>query len=215
MEGIIYKVQPYQESSKLVYVMTPRGKRTLHAKGAQKMTSSLRILTQYLTHISFEDSLKMMFTLKDAKCINAFDNIKASIEDFKASAFVLELFDKLIIDEQPYPRLYDALIHFLNHKSYEQNALRVVFIFLDELGYDISLKPDGRKVKGFSVPMGRLIYESDAIRSDISMDDLIMLLHIKKTTYDTIIEISKETTKRLKLFLKSFIEYHLHTTIKN
>ncbi|MGB0174881.1 MAG: DNA repair protein RecO, partial [Acholeplasmataceae bacterium] len=156
MEGIIYKVQPYQESSKLLYVMTPEGKRTLHAKGAQKITSPYRTLTQYLTHISFENSPKMMFTLKDATCINDFKDIKASIPDLKAAAFVLEMFDRLILDQEPHGALYQSLIKFLNHKSYEHNALRIAFHFLYDLGYDISLEPDGRRIKGFNIAQGRL-----------------------------------------------------------
>ncbi|MGA0351619.1 MAG: DNA repair protein RecO [Acholeplasmataceae bacterium] len=215
MEGIIYKVQPYQESSKLLYVMTPEGKRTLHAKGAQKITSPYRTLTQYLTHISFENSPKMMFTLKDVTCINDFKDIKASIPDLKAAAFVLEMFDRLILDQEPHGALYQSLIKFLNHKSYEHNALRIAFHFLYDLGYDISLEPDGRRIKGFNIAQGRLIYEDETMTSDVKMDDLIMLLHIKKTTYDTIIEIPKDAYSRLKSFMKSFIEYHLHTTIKN
>jgi DNA repair protein RecO (recombination protein O) len=195
--------------------VTPEGKRTLHAKGAQKMTSSYRTLTQYLTHVSFEASSKMMFTLKDATLLNDFSHIKASMTDFKAAAFVLELFDKLIIDQDPHTKLYQALIKCLSQPMLQLNALRIVFHFMYELGYDISLEPDGRIIKGFSIEQGRLIYEQEAITSDLKMDDLILLLHIKKTTYDTIIEIPKETYSRLKAFLKSYIAYHLHTQIKN
>ena len=36
MEGIIYKIQPYLESSRLLFVYTQQGKMTLLAKGAQK-----------------------------------------------------------------------------------------------------------------------------------------------------------------------------------
>lgn len=215
MEGIIFKVQPYQESSKLVYVITSEGKRTLIAKGAQKISSELRTMTQYLTHIRFEHSLKMMFTLKDAKLIDDFERIKTNMKHFKETAYVLELFDKLIIDQEPIPRLYKKLVDFLNHPSYELNALRISFQFLYELGYDISLEPDGRRVIGFNISQGRLIYDSESYSSDVTIDDLILLLHIKKTTYDTIIEIPHETYLRLKKFMIVYIEYHLNTHIKN
>ena len=54
IEGLIYKVMPYLESNRLLYTYTPLGKVTLHAKGAQKMTSQLRVASQYLTHIEVD-----------------------------------------------------------------------------------------------------------------------------------------------------------------
>lgn len=215
MEGIIYKVQPYQETSKLVFVITPEGKKTLIAKGAQKISSEYRVLTQYLTHIRFESSIKTMFTLKDAVLINHFDHIKTSMKHLKITAFVLELFDKLIIEEGPTPTLYQKLIDFLYKPPFEVNSIRIAFQFLYELGYDVSLDPDGRKINGFSIPQGRLIYDGDTYPSDVSMKDLITLLHIKKTTYDTIIEITEETYQKLKKFMMSYIEYHLNIRLKN
>jgi DNA repair protein RecO (recombination protein O) len=215
MEGIIYKVQPYQETSKLVYVITREGKRTLIARGAQKMSSEFRVLTQYLTHIQFESSTKTMFTLKDAVLINHFDHIKTSLNHLKITAFVLELFDKLIIEEGPIPTLYQKLIDYLYKPAFELNSMRITFQFLYELGYDVSLDPDGRKINGFNIAQGRLIYEEEAYISDVSMSDLITLLHIKKTTYDTIIEITEETYQKLKKFMISYIEYHLNIRLKN
>lgn len=215
MEGIIYKVQPYQETSKLVFVITPEGKKTLIARGAQKISSEYRTLTQYLTHIQFESSPKTMFTLKDAGIINHFDHIKTSINHLKVTAFVLELYDKLIIEEGPIPTLYKKLIDFLYKPAFELNSIRIAFLFLYELGYDVSLEPDGRKIKGFNITQGRLIYEHETFLSDVSMNDLITLLHIKKTTYDTIIEITEDTYQTLKKFMVSYIEYHLNIRIKN
>ena len=77
MEGIVYKVQSYLESSKLLFTYTPKGKITLIAKGAQKLNSNDRILGQYLNHISFEEMPgKEMYTLKSAKLIHDFAHIK-------------------------------------------------------------------------------------------------------------------------------------------
>ena len=43
MEGLIYKVQPYQEHARLLFVYTPKGKKTLLAQGSQKLNSENRI----------------------------------------------------------------------------------------------------------------------------------------------------------------------------
>ncbi len=57
MEGIIYKVMPYQEHAKLLFVYTKIGKITLIAQGVQKIKSDHRVLAQYLTLIEFEQVL--------------------------------------------------------------------------------------------------------------------------------------------------------------
>ncbi|HKL61406.1 MAG TPA: recombination protein O N-terminal domain-containing protein, partial [Acholeplasma sp.] len=63
-KGLIYKTQDYKESSKLLFIYTKKGKKTLVAKGAKRFNSDQRYLSQYLTLISFVDSDKTMFDLK-------------------------------------------------------------------------------------------------------------------------------------------------------
>lgn len=215
MEGIIYKVQPYQETSKLCYVFTPNGKKTLHAKGAQKLNSKDRTLTQYLTHITFEESNQSMFTLKDAKLVEDYGTMKASLEKMKEAAYILELIDKLILDQDPHKEVFDVLLQVLSKGLIEENVIRFSLFIMHYLGYDLQLDPDGRTVKGFHIPSGRLIYDEEPYQTDLSIELLIELLHLKKTTYDTIIHVSFEHLRKLKTFMKMYIEYHLHLVIKN
>ena len=62
--GLIYKTQPYQDNNKLLYVYSNRGKITLVSRGSQRLSSELRIVSQYLTLIEFYDNGKSMQPLE-------------------------------------------------------------------------------------------------------------------------------------------------------
>lgn len=215
MEGIIYKVLPYQESSKLLMTYTPKGKITLIAKGAQKIASNQRVMAQYFTWIDFEPSLKSMFTLKDATLIDAFDVIKKDLNLMKEAAFILELIDKCLIEQENDALIFTSLIHALTKGALLENILRFSLHLITILGYDMPLEADGRKIKGFSIPQARMIYQEEDTYCEIQVEDLVWLLKLKHTKYDIILDIPNLTYQRLKHYIKSFILYHMNITTTN
>ena len=58
MIGLIYKTQPYQETNRMLFVYTKKGKKTLIARGSQRLSSELRLISQYLNLIEFYDNGK-------------------------------------------------------------------------------------------------------------------------------------------------------------
>jgi len=82
MEGMIYKVQPYQEHGRLCFTYTEKGKVTLYAQGAQKVNHANRILAQFLTKISFKEGTKSFLPLQEAAIINDYQHLKL---DYKKS----------------------------------------------------------------------------------------------------------------------------------
>ena len=215
MEGIIYKVQPYLESSKLLYTYTPSGKVTLIARGAQKMTSDLRILSQYLTRIEFIYEKKAMFSLKGGQLIEAFDYIKKDIQLFKDVSYILELIDKAISENETHDVLFKHVIQALTNGNVKENMIRFTLHMLHYLGYDIPLDADGRHLKGFNIVHSKLIYESDNLTVDVNVKHLIWLLKLKHTSYETTLNISDNDLEVIKLSLKTFMSYHLNIQLLN
>jgi DNA repair protein RecO (recombination protein O) len=215
MEGIIYKVQPYLESSKLLFTYTPSGKVTLIAKGAQKMTSDLRVLSQYLTRIEFHFEQKAMYALKSAQLLDGFDSIKKDIKVFKDVSYVLELIDKAISENDTHEIIYKHLIHALTQGILKENLIRFSLHMLHYLGYDIPLEADGRVLKGLNITHSTLVYEGDSIPVDVDVTHLIYLLKLKHTTYDTKLHIPEDALNSLKQSLKTFMTYHLNIHIIN
>jgi DNA repair protein RecO (recombination protein O) len=216
IEGLIVKVMPYLESNRLLYTYTPLGKVTLHAKGAQKMTSQLRVASQYLTHIEADFIKKEgLIPVSQLKIVNDFQSIKNSYESMSEVALLLELIQQCIGEDAPHQSIFQDLMIILNSPYLKEVSLRFMIRILHVIGYDLNLTGDGQDVIGFHIPTASLIYFGDSKTSDISMEDLILLLQLKYTNYDTILKISDTQLKSIKSFLIDYIEYHVHIKIKN
>jgi DNA repair protein RecO (recombination protein O) len=216
IEGITYKVLPYLESNRLVYLYTSLGKVTLHARGAQKMTSDLRIASQYFNYIQADVDVKEgLVPVSKLSIMNDFQTIKASFDTMTHVAFILEVIDKCIDSNDPHTLIFQELLEVFQHKDIRQQICRFMIRLLKHIGYDIPLKADGREVTGFNIAQATLTYQEDSLLSDISMDILILLVQLKHTNYDTILKISNLQFRELKKFFIAYIEYHVHVKIKN
>ena len=214
MEGIVYKVQSYLESSKLLFTYTPKGKITLIAKGAQKLNSNDRILGQYLNHISFEEMPgKEMYTLKSAKLIHDFAHIKNDFEDTKKCASMLEIIDKAIKADENHELIFTMLTRGLSSKNLEYSQLSFALKVLDIIGYGINLEADGRKIKGLSLSEARLIYLNEDLSYDLSLEQTIHLLKLQKMPFEDLESLNLET-KSIHTFIKKYYEYHLNIQLK-
>jgi len=198
IEGLIVKVMPYLESNRLLYTYTPLGKVTLHAKGAQKMTSQLRVASQYLTHIEADFVKKEgLIPVSQLKIVNDFQSIKSNFDSMSEVALLLELIQQCIGEDAPHQSIFKDLMIVLNSLYLKELSLRFIIRILHVIGYDLNLTGDGQDVIGFHIPTASL------------------LLQLKYTNYDTIFTISDTQLKSIKSFLIDYIEYHVHIKIKN
>lgn len=215
MEGIIYKVQPYQEHGRLLFTYTPHGKITLLAQGAQKMNQGSRILAQFLTKISFTEGRKSFIPLQDGKIINDYHHIKDDFFQTKSAALILEIIDHLVVDNQNHGLIYQEVMMALDHDHLEVISLSFALKMLKELGYGLDLSPDGRPIKGVSIERGSLIYQDDNIPIDLEIKDAIVLLKLSVMPYDVLQHESFDDLSKIKDFILKYYSFHLQTTLKN
>ncbi|BCR35542.1 DNA repair protein RecO [Mariniplasma anaerobium] len=216
MEGLIYRVQPYQESSRLLFVFTPKGKITLLARGAQKLKEKSRVLSQFLTHISFkEQDRKTFYTLSEPKIINEYQALKTDYHKTKKAALILEIIDQLVIDHVNYKSIFDDMILALNENDINVSSLSFSLKILKPLGYELNLTADGRTIKGISIEKGGLVYQGEQESIDLNTKDALSLLKLYYLPYNEhgIYEI--DTLAKLEEFIKKYYQYHLHITLKN
>lgn len=216
MEGLIYKVQPYKESSRLVFIYTPKGKMTLIAKGAQKLNDKTRVITQYLTHISFKEKEgQTFFTLQDAKLLNEFSHIKNDYHKTKHAAVMLEIIDMLMLDHIDDEFVFQELIDGLKENDVRVSSLSFALKMLKPLGYDLNMTATGQKIKGVSVEKGGLVYENDSYSIDLNTKDAIFLLKLYVLPYNEhgIYEI--DILDKIETFIKKYYQYHIHVTLKH
>ena len=216
MEGLIYKVQAYKETSRLLFVFTPIGKITLLAKGAQKVTDKSRVISQYLTHISFKEQQgKTFYTMQDPKIINDYANIKKDYHKTKQAALILEIIDTLLIDHIDYKHIFNEVILALNESDIKVSSLSFALKILKPLGYQLDLDADGRSIKGVSIEKGGLIYKNEPFSIDLNTKEAVFLLKLIYLPYNEhgIYEI--DILDKIEQFIKKYYQYHLNVTLKH
>lgn len=205
-EGIILKVQPYKESSRLLQVFTKSGKLTVLVNGAQKINSSDRILAQYLTHISFEvtNESKTFITLKKGKIINEFSKIKNDFAKTKIASLMLEIISKTYIDDEYNSRVFDLLAESLNYKDVNVSSLSFALKLLYFLGYGMDLKPKNKNVKGTNIKVGGLVYDESNLEVDLNLDETLELLKITFSKTEDLKDFNIEYIKVIKTFIYNY-----------
>ena len=93
MEGIIYRIADYKETSKILTILTPNGIETVIARGCKKMNSNLLFLCQTYNRISYVRSEKSMYSLIEGNIIDSNDSIKL---DFKNVGLIYKAYKECL-----------------------------------------------------------------------------------------------------------------------
>lgn len=218
LEGIILKVQPYQESSRLLQVFTKKGKVTLIARGSQKVNSDLRVLAQYLTQISFEyKSFKSMLPIIKGSIINDYKMIKSDFNQTKYASVILELVNKLYLDEEHYDTIYNLMVESLNYNDLELSSLSFAIKLTYYLGYGLDLKGNGNKIKGLSMLKGGVVYEGEDYLIDTNLEETLDLLKLTYFKTSNLNELKNININKVKEFIYRYyltvIEINLKSLI--
>lgn len=215
LEGIIFKTQSYTESSRLLHTYTPKGKTTLLAKGAQRITSNDRILAQYLTQISFKyTKFRGFMPLYYGKIINDYSIIKKNYNDTKYASLILEILDKTTFADENHQKIYLLAISSLNYKDIEVSSLSFAIKMLYALGFGINLKGDGKKVKGVNISLGSIVYETEDDSVDLSYENTIELLKLTYLKTEELEKFDNDFLKTIKKFIYLYYGYHLNIKLK-
>jgi DNA repair protein RecO (recombination protein O) len=215
MEGIIYRVQPYQEHGRLLFCYTPKGKLTLLAQGSQKVNHPSRILSQTLTRISFKEGHKSFLTLQEGKILDDYQHLKNDFKTMKLASAIFEIIEHIVIDREDHEKIYDEIKEVLNQQDIELSVYSFSLKILKRLGYALNLRPDGRKIKGVNIEIGGLIYENDSDIVDLEIKDALELLKLYVKPYQELEDLDLETRLKMKHFILKYYRYHLQTTLKN
>ena len=112
VEGIIVAERPYSETSKLLTILAKDyGLINVMAKGAKRLKSDIRIITEKLTYARFNIQYKKdkISTLINGTIINNLKNVKMSIDKISYVSYILELAGQ-VSKEHFNNKLYDLTI---------------------------------------------------------------------------------------------------------
>jgi DNA repair protein RecO (recombination protein O) len=213
-EGLIYKVQPYLESARLLFCYTPVGKKTLLAKGSQKMENPNRIISQYLTYLSFKDYPKSFMHLSEAKLLDDFQAIKADYVKTKHASLILSIIDTLVVDLYEHRFIFDQALSALRADRIREASVSFALKVLRPLGYPLRFKGDGRRVKGLMIERGGIVYAEDEGHEDLGIKETITLMKLNYTPYAELEAIDEVEWPQIRGFILAYYQYHLQTTLK-
>lgn len=215
MIGLIYKTQPYQETNRMLFVYTKKGKKTLIARGSQRLSSELRLISQYLNLIEFYDNGKKMQSLTDAKLLDDYQKIKKDFFKTKLVAAMLEAIDKVRDEEIDHELVLEELIKSINSNNLNAATLSFLIKLISHAGYAPNFEADGSVVRGFNLELGIIVYEKDVISIDLNVQETIILMKLLNLDVNDLEEIDQNHFESISQFIKKYYEYHLRVSLKN
>jgi len=148
LKAIVLKREPFRENDARVILYSPeKGKLALVARGVKKLRSKM---AGHLEPFCFSEIMairgRKLEYIGSAMNINCFRGIKEDLDKLKIAGNVFKIFDRLVKEESPEPRIFNLLLDFLNTLE-EKNNLQLelvsnLFLFklLSELGYEPELR---------------------------------------------------------------------------
>ncbi|WEG14242.1 DNA repair protein RecO [Pullulanibacillus sp. KACC 23026] len=130
-EALVIRSTNYGETNKIITLLTKeKGKIGVMARGAKRPKSPLHSGSQLLTHgLYLYQKSRGLGTLYQADSIEGFRYIKSDLVAMAHAAYIIEMVDKLVEENQPSPSLFSfilKLLELLEDKRPPQ-VLRLIF----------------------------------------------------------------------------------------
>lgn len=197
-EGLILRRSNFGEADRVLTILTDRyGKISVIARGVRKITSrragNIEILNRVKLHLFKSKS----YTLSEAESIETFQIVKDNLTLATTAFHILELIDRLVVEEQRNPQVYNLTVSVL--QLLEKNP-RQIFI----RAFEVKLL----SILGF--------WSIDAIK-DLSSEQKILLLKLEEFSWEQIedIEIFREQAVALERILRYYMERILESKLKS
>ncbi len=144
MVGFILKTIDYQDHSKLLYLYTEEGLKSMLARGVKKMNSPWRHLAQANNLIEVSLSKAKLPTVKEAKLLDYYPLIKADIYKQTTLQVIGEYLYYNLTEDDDHAKLFGFLKKLTHALSNQSQTLEILALFelkfLHFLGYSPGLR---------------------------------------------------------------------------
>lgn len=228
IEGVIVSEYPFEESSKIINILTKDGEYNIIAKGAKKIKSPLFAVTNKFTlgifNIQYKE--KGLSKLIDADIINNYSSIKKDINKVSYVTYITELCLK-VYKHEPSSNIYDLYLVSLN-KINEGYNYEIIFniLRLKLLDY-LGIKPvidkciecgNTHNIVTISSYLGGYVckdcYRNEKIVSPKTIS-LIRMLYYVDISKITKLDISKEILKEIEDFINDYYDRYSGIYLKS
>ena len=134
------------------------------------------------------------YNIQAAETLKSYYNIGEDVDKYMVACFALELTDKVLLEDEPSPKLFSLLLDFLALLEKRKKAYNTLLI-----GYQVKLL-DLQGLKS-----------SEGLKSKTSVDiiDILKFIEDHKLLDLENLALNEETESKLKLLLKEYFAFHL------
>lgn len=193
-EGIILKRNNFGEADRVITALTERfGKISIIARGVRRITSRRAGNVELLNRVNLHLFKAKAYTLTEAQALETFPVIKSQLTLSTIAFHLIELTDKLILEDQPNKVAYNLLL----------TALR----FLE-------VNPRQIFVRAFEIKILSLsgFWSTDRLH-EVEEDMRELLKKLEQQTFSEIAEI--EITEKQAVELEHILRFYLEETIES
>ena len=146
-DAIILKNIPYKETSIISRIFSKEtGKISIIFKGAKRQKNNISgsIEPGNLINITFFDKPNLKVS-REIKLIKAYYNSRKYLMNFYYNMAIISLIDKLCMENQCYPNLYNNIIEIFDYIDQQKMNIEILFIYFliqlnKNIGYEIDFK---------------------------------------------------------------------------
>ena len=140
-EGIVLKGISYQETSKIIYVLTSDGVESCLVRSANKLDSKKLSIISPLTKVSYFVTESKLPLLTDGELISSYDEIKTDIKKMTLAYEIMEMiyhFNETISDKK---LLYEFSTYIFDEMAKNEDSYFYLFVFLYKFLYLLGIGP--------------------------------------------------------------------------
>jgi DNA repair protein RecO (recombination protein O) len=233
-EGVVLKTFDFRETSRIaVFFTSDHGKVKGVLKGIRKDPKKFG---SYLDKFSVNDIVYYQYRKSDLHLISQCDlkqyffPVRQDYTRNVAANYMLELVDCIMPAEDPNPKVYSLILHYLNSLETIFDVDKLVHIFQIKILLLSGFRPHidsclrcHKKVTGrarFSLKSGGLVCPDcpghDSSFFTVSKGAVASMLHIEQNGWSESLRLglTKTVRKELKYILNNFLLYHLERRLK-
>lgn len=134
------------------------------------------------------------YNIQAAETIKSYYNLGEDVDKYMTACFALELTDKLLLEDEPAPKLFTLLLDFLSLLEKRKKAYNTLLI-----GYQVKLLD----LQGLK--------PSEGLKSKASVDiiDILKFIEDGKLSDLENLALNEDTENKLKVLLKDYFAFHL------
>jgi len=219
IKGLVLKSINYKESSKIIYVYTKTGLRSILIHGNNKMKNRYLNISRTLNYISVFATGKDLLTFRDGDIVNGYRKIADSLDKYTYSTHICELVYSFSSHDHDHEKLLSFLLKILDIVNDELDYIPYLNMIELKLLYLLGINPMFKHCVScnktdnlvFSISEGGYCCQEHIKNPDRFTEvtlNYIKFLYYFDLASDKMIEIDQSNLKQIRIFLDRYYAYH-------